>query len=386
MHDVMVPDRRRPGGAAGHHDDACLTSFVRNQYFYGKLLDVHHLEMEQCYLNEKRWLVNRLGLGSGVLCGLEVEADGGAVVVKPGVALDGHGREIVVPAPFRIADPLALTDERGRPTGDRAEEGATLCLAFHECDVEPTPVLVADCDLREECRPGAVRERYRVLVEDGPPKLVSKVDCAKLSGGGGGGGGSAVRMEAALAGTGVSHLPQTGPNRMYSLLCELIDQSCGCPDHDCVPIAVVGPDPANAGDVTVVDCGVRVPIYSNAVLLDLILCLARVTAGGGQRVLRYEDGDQQTVDTAAEVTASAVLSSADGTPLEDESVTFRVRAGGGSVGDGTDFDTTYSATSDANGHVEATWRIGKDSGLNTLEAEEPGGSLVVFYALAQEGA
>ena len=47
-----------------------LVTPCRNNYFYGKLLDEFHLEMEQSYFNRHRWLLNRLSLGSGVLCGL----------------------------------------------------------------------------------------------------------------------------------------------------------------------------------------------------------------------------------------------------------------------------------------------------------------------------
>src|SRR3954447_18001817 len=111
--DVM---RRAP--ARPRHRDGGLRSFVRNRYFYGKLLDVHHLEMEQRYLNEKRWLLNRLGFGSGVLCGLEVDVSGSRVRISPGVAIDGLGREIVVPEPFVLQDPFALTDDCGEATGE----------------------------------------------------------------------------------------------------------------------------------------------------------------------------------------------------------------------------------------------------------------------------
>src|SRR5206468_11586399 len=55
--------------------DACngnrlgtLTPPQRNKYFYGKLMDVPHFQMEQTYGNWKRWLLNRLALGEGVLC------------------------------------------------------------------------------------------------------------------------------------------------------------------------------------------------------------------------------------------------------------------------------------------------------------------------------
>jgi hypothetical protein len=44
----------------------------RNRYFYGKLLDVYHFELEANYFNAKRWLLNRLVSGYGVVCGLDV--------------------------------------------------------------------------------------------------------------------------------------------------------------------------------------------------------------------------------------------------------------------------------------------------------------------------
>ena len=37
-----------------------LSAPVRNRYYYGKMLDAWHLELEQVYGNRKRWLVNRL--------------------------------------------------------------------------------------------------------------------------------------------------------------------------------------------------------------------------------------------------------------------------------------------------------------------------------------
>lgn len=67
----------------------------RNNYFYGKRLDVPHFRMEQDYGKEKQWLLNRLSLGKGVLCGLDVTAQQGQVCVSPGVAIDGLGREII---------------------------------------------------------------------------------------------------------------------------------------------------------------------------------------------------------------------------------------------------------------------------------------------------
>src|SRR5919109_1439798 len=73
---------------------------VRNRYFYGKLLDVFHFELESDYMNAKRWLLNRAVTGWGVVCGLDVKLaeEGRAIVVTPGIAPYSWGREIVVSA------------------------------------------------------------------------------------------------------------------------------------------------------------------------------------------------------------------------------------------------------------------------------------------------
>ena len=49
-----------------------LKSPVRNRYFYGKMLDVFHFELEQDYFNQKRWMLNQRVIGCGVICGLDV--------------------------------------------------------------------------------------------------------------------------------------------------------------------------------------------------------------------------------------------------------------------------------------------------------------------------
>ena len=54
----------------------------------------------------------------------------------------------------------------GRPQGDPIQGKAVvhLCLAYHECEIEPVPALVSDCDTRQGCAANAIRERYRVLI------------------------------------------------------------------------------------------------------------------------------------------------------------------------------------------------------------------------------
>src|SRR4030095_15961337 len=81
-----------------------LEQFERNRYFYGKMLDAFHFELETDYHNAKRWLINRAILGYGVaLCpdGVPAKDQRDSIVVTPGFAIDKWGREIVVPEATR---------------------------------------------------------------------------------------------------------------------------------------------------------------------------------------------------------------------------------------------------------------------------------------------
>jgi hypothetical protein len=85
-------------------EEFVLHQFQRNRYFYGKLMTVRDFELEQEYFNGKRYLLNRLIHGKGILCGfynLELfPEESGEVKIRfrdGGIALDSLGREIVVP-------------------------------------------------------------------------------------------------------------------------------------------------------------------------------------------------------------------------------------------------------------------------------------------------
>ena len=113
---------------------------TRQNYYFGKLLTADHLQSEQRYLNEKRWLINRYGIGWGVLYGLNVTVDSdhpGTVRIEPGIALDQYGNEIVVgEAQYRNI-------QTAHEQRDRQGEGESvyyLTLAYDEHDIEPTPI------------------------------------------------------------------------------------------------------------------------------------------------------------------------------------------------------------------------------------------------------
>lgn len=160
-----------------------LSAPRRNHFFYGKRMDVQHFQMEQNYGKLKQWLLNRLALGKGVLCGLEVVAEGDKLCVEPGVAIDGYGREILVP--HRIClDPWEIPEECGRAARHRSKDErhqVTLSLCYRECLTDYAPVQVSDCHTKEACAPDTTVETYHLDVRDGWPKPDEDL-CAKLKG------------------------------------------------------------------------------------------------------------------------------------------------------------------------------------------------------------
>lgn len=68
----------------------------RVNYFEGRLLSADDLRAEQQSARERAWLHNRMLHGSGVVSGLDVTVEGDDIVVSPGMAIDGLGREIVL--------------------------------------------------------------------------------------------------------------------------------------------------------------------------------------------------------------------------------------------------------------------------------------------------
>ncbi len=132
----------------------------RNNYFYGKLLDEMHLKLEQQYIIGKRAQLNRLALGSGVLCGLRVEPDGAFIKVSAGIAIDGFGREIVVPGPVRV-DTSKVTEDCCTTRPRLADETTLyLKLCYRECSSDYVPAIVTDCLPEDRCAPSTIVESY----------------------------------------------------------------------------------------------------------------------------------------------------------------------------------------------------------------------------------
>jgi hypothetical protein len=349
-----------------------LTSPTRNRYYYGKLLDAYHLELEQTYGNSKRWLLNRLSLGAGVLCGLGVRltADRKRVRVLSGVAIDYWGREIIVPQETQPFDPMQATDDCGRPTGQPIRRGrVTLYLCYHECETEPAPAMVDECG-DSACENGLVRERYRLRVGEGtpkPPGIITDAQCMRIE-----------------------ETPPAGVDRR-TVICQVLGGNCDAPDDSCIPIATLE---IGDGVVTSVDtCTFRPVVYSNAVLLDLILCLAErvddccgpVTA---TMAIAIRDGNNQAAPAGQTLPNPLVARvTLGGAPVDQENVTFAIDAGGGALGAtmgtlGPSFTIKTNASGDA---TLPLWRVGPTPGsVQRVRASIASGPFVIFDAKAQD--
>ena len=246
MHEPYEPDGTRVG----------LRAAMRNNYYDGQLLGVESFELETSYGIRQRRLLNRLVLGYGVVCGLNVELtdDGDAVEIWPGLAIDRHGNEIVAPqrsGPVPIP-PWVLRSAVER-VGDRREDVCVqVVICYHECPSDPVPVLAGDCDTPEPCTPSIIRERYRIEFRD---------DCAS-------------RPEHRC------HVPDllTGDRIDHDALARWVTRrNCTrLPADPCIPLAnlkVVDRDNRPHCDPGEVDIGVRPVLPSNLVLLELVTAL-----------------------------------------------------------------------------------------------------------------
>jgi hypothetical protein len=230
--------------------NGALHTLERNRFYYGKPMDVRHWQIEQAYGIGARELLTRLGLGVGVLCGLGVTlAADGSLVIDAGVAVDGEGREIVVPAPVSIATPDQPTDCMGVADGAPITDGTvTIVLCYRECLTEPAKAIACGCDTVERCEYGIVQERFCVRVDRDPPPGFS-FPCDRI----------------------YPAPPPAGFDRRHAIF-DLLGGACTPASDACVPLATVTFAPGAAPVVDDFTC--RRSLYSNQTLFELILCLA----------------------------------------------------------------------------------------------------------------
>jgi hypothetical protein len=159
-------------------DDTCVADsgdFARVRYFFGQRLTAVDLADEQAYLVGKMRFHHRHLHGCGVVCGLTAERPAASETpdgttrmlrVHAGVAVDCHGREIVVPADHCI-DVGAWYGRRRTKLPDAWQEEGTndlwVAVRYRDCPSDPVRAPRDPCGCTVEgCEYGRVREGFQL--------------------------------------------------------------------------------------------------------------------------------------------------------------------------------------------------------------------------------
>jgi hypothetical protein len=246
----MEPIARDPCGA--------VQPLERPNYFDGKLLSIDDLRDEQQYHLEKQRWHNRHLHGRGVVCGLRVvptdPPSPGQVIVEPGVALDGCGRDIVVPEPTLFH--LGARGGADTPMGCREPQAEYVVLQYREELVEWVPVPgdpnSGEGDARAASR---IRETFGLRSVSDPPEAPED---------------ASGRLREWLQ--GASRL-ELSADQWHAALCELVSQPCtSCASDPSVPLARIGLPPCGPITSAEIDnCSDRRLALSSGLLLQVVL-------------------------------------------------------------------------------------------------------------------
>lgn len=227
-----------------------IPHFERNNYFYGKLMTERDFFAEQCYFNEKRWLINRMILGWGVVCGLDVVAvndDPTKVRVTPGLAIDCCGREIMVCEEQEVLlTPIESECDKEQTEKSNGERELVICLEFHQCKSEPVSMPPVACDQKNKCEFNRIRDSFKISVI---PLHEHAYHHQPLC-------------------------PKSADDRdktLHHYLCDRLREHCPeCHESHCVILATVKVDQNNS--IHIDTCSRRRLVYNNQLLYDLIHC------------------------------------------------------------------------------------------------------------------
>ncbi|HMK56393.1 MAG TPA: hypothetical protein VK448_07140 [Dissulfurispiraceae bacterium] len=243
-----------------------IPCFERNNFFYGKLMTVRDFSAEQCYFNEKRWLINRMVHGWGVVCGLDVVAvkdNPTKVTVTTGLAIDCCGREVLVCEEQGVELVPGPSDCHTKKGEDNGEKKLYICIDYRECKTEPVQLPPVSCDKKEKGEFNRIRDSFIISVRR-PDEVCIPDDCPKYC-----------------------PLSENKSSPLREYLCGKLKAGCPeCLEKCCVILAEVTITPATDATqppTVVIDaCSKRQLVYGNAMLFELIRCfhgdLPHVTA------------------------------------------------------------------------------------------------------------
>ena len=132
----------------------------RMRWFTGRFVTARDLTDEQRYMVRRRWLINRLRHGEGVLCGLDVaphereDCAPTTVWIEPGVALDCRGRELINTCRQCVTWPVP--SEPGCEPPEHEEK--LLVIGYREEPVDPQYALVDTCTAKTGKEATRIRE------------------------------------------------------------------------------------------------------------------------------------------------------------------------------------------------------------------------------------
>lgn len=142
--------------------------FERNKYYFGKLMSVEDFNLEQKYVNDKRRMVNRFVLGTGVVAGMNVvRIDERTISVERGFALDNQGREIVIDAPE--IKKLSLVDGFDSCVRSGNDSYMYLCLEYNEVEKSPVHNISGTTGAPGESY-NRIQESYRLYLTNDEPE------------------------------------------------------------------------------------------------------------------------------------------------------------------------------------------------------------------------
>lgn len=137
-----------------------LLPFSRNRYYRGKMLTSADFQAEQLYMNSKRQFMNRMVIGPGIACGLNViSLDDLSIMVESGVAVDDMGREIVVDSSV-VRKLSAITGFESLETG-----WASLCVRYQEKETQPV-YSISRQDSGREFEYNRIEDGYELFLVD----------------------------------------------------------------------------------------------------------------------------------------------------------------------------------------------------------------------------
>lgn len=249
-----------------------IPHFERNNYFYGKLLTEQDFLAEQCYFNEKRRLINRMILGWGIVCGLDVvrhEKDKTKILVKPGLAIDCCGREISVCEEQEVLlAPSESECEKESSEKNGGEKEFIVCLEFNECKTEPAPMSHVACDRKEKCEYNRIRDSFRISVVPRHEHAHHRHPMCPMS-------------------------AEDRNKTSHHYICDRLRQNCPeCHESHCVVLGTVKLDRNNLLHGHIDTCSNRRLIYNNQLLYDLIYChhgdLPHINSTSWEHTERYQ--------------------------------------------------------------------------------------------------